>query len=421
VNLGSSSPSLARRVSCGIVRASDLAARTPGRRGIVVFREETGAMRGRLGSDSERTVVRAAARVALAAVFAALCSCAQRDQPPPPWKVVEIPTDADFVGMWFTDSLNGWISGGGWAIDGGIVGRTRDSGRSWRFESNVLHGAGAGVGVGQVQFRDSLHGCTVARYGILLTEDGGASWRTARFADASASLSDVQFIDARNGWALGSGLVRTEDGGETWRMLVRSQAENGYFSGNALHFVDEARGWLVGHGASLMRTRDGGRSWIPVSLPLRLGERPILRDVTFVGADHGWVVGEHGTLFHTADGGASWTLQENGVPVVRAIPKGERRPREIVPELETEPDRLALSAVQFADTSHGWAVGYYADVAESVVLGTGDGGATWRIEHVQPGELLRSLFVLDAGHAWAAGDRARTSPQVVLRYAPGEP
>jgi hypothetical protein len=64
-------------------------------------------------------------------------------------------------------------------------------------------------------------------------------------------------------------------------------------------------------------------------------------------------------------------------------------------------------------------VGYYADVAESVVLGTSDGGATWRVEHTQAGERLRSLFVLDASHAWAAGDRARTKPQVVLSYSRG--
>jgi photosystem II stability/assembly factor-like uncharacterized protein len=87
----------------------------------------------------------------------------------------------------------------------------------------------------------------------------------------------------------------------------------------------------------------------------------------------------------------------------------------VVPELETEPDRLTVSAIAFADPEHGWAVGYYADVAESVVLRTENGGATWTTDHVQPGELLRSLFVLDRDHSWAAGDRARERPQVVLR------
>ena len=163
-------------------------------------------MRGRLGSDSQRAVVRAAAPIVLAVVIAALCHSCTRRPDPPLWRAVEIPTDADFVGSWFADSLNGWISGGGWAIDGGIVGRTRDGGRSWRFQSNVVHGGGAGFGVGHVQFRDSLHGCAVAPHGIvLLTDDGGESWRTARYADTRrVSLFDVQFLDGWKGWALGS-------------------------------------------------------------------------------------------------------------------------------------------------------------------------------------------------------------------------
>jgi photosystem II stability/assembly factor-like uncharacterized protein len=128
-------------------------------------------------------------------------------------------------------------------------------------------------------------------------------------------------------------------------------------------------------------------------------------------------VGEAGSIFHTEDGGETWVRQENGVPIVRPIPKGEPpRPRDVLPELETEPSRLSISAVHCFDSQHGCAVGYYADVAESVVLRTRDGGSRWEVEHVQPGEILRTVFVLDARHAWAAGDRARTQPQVVLCY-----
>jgi photosystem II stability/assembly factor-like uncharacterized protein len=155
-------------------------------------------------------------------------------------------------------------------------------------------------------------------------------------------------------------------------------------------------------------------------LPLPAGDRPALRDVFFLDSQLGWVVGEHGSIFHTDDGGERWVRQDSGVPVVRVLARGERPKRDVVPGIEGPPDRLALHAVAFADANRGWAVGYYADVAESVVLGTRDGGATWRVERTQGGELLNALFALDTLHAWAAGDRARTSPQVVLRYAPGE-
>lgn len=352
-----------------------------------------------------------------------LATCSPR-RVPERWQAVEVPTDADFTGMWFTDSLNGWVTGAGWAIDGGIAGRTRDGGCTWRFQSGVLSGGDKGSGLAHVQFQDSLHGVAAASYErILVTDDGGESWRpAANRGPGGGSLFDLQFIDAWNGWAAGSLIVRTEDGGETWRKLTRGTSENGYLSANAIHFLDPWRGWLVSHGGALMRSDDGGVNWTPVALPLRAGERPTLRDITFSDASHGWIVGERGAIFHTEDGGATWALQDNGVPIVRVIPKNEPpRPREVVPELETEPDRLALTAVGFADSTHGWAVGYYADVAESVVLHTADGGASWEVERVQSGELLRSLFVLDAEHAWAAGDRARTRPQVILRRALAQP
>lgn len=356
---------------------------------------------------------------ALTAGVLLLPACSPRHAPER-WQAVEVPTDASFAGMWFTDSLNGWVTGGGWAIDGGIAGRTRDGGRTWQFESGVLSGGDKGAGLARVQFRDSLHGCAAASYQqIVVTDDGGESWRPVPGAGpGGGNLFDVEFIDAWNGWAAGTLIVRTADGGETWHTLTRSTLENGYMSANAIHFLDATHGWLVSHGGALLRSDDGGTNWTRVVLPLRPGERPTLWDITFSDASHGWVVGERGSIFHTEDGGVTWALQENGVPIVRVIPRGEpRRPREVVPELETEPDRLSLTAVQFADSSHGWAVGWYADVAESVVLHTGDGGASWEVECAQPGEMLRALFVLDAEHAWAAGDRARTRPQVILRYS----
>lgn len=337
------------------------------------------------------------------------------------WQPVEVPTDADFTGLWFTDPLNGWVTGGGWAVEGGLAGRTRDGGATWRFAGGILPRGARGNGLACVQFTDTLRGRVAAPYGqILATVDGGASWHATEGTGVDGGmLNDIQFLDARNGWAAGTRILRSEDGGETWATLVRSSAGNGYLTANAIHMMDLSRGWIVGPGGTLMRTDNGGRDWVPVPLPLGGDERPTFRDVTFSDPDHGWVAGEGGAIFHTKDGGATWERQVNGVPIVRAIPANEpKRPREIVPELETEPDRLSVNAIRFADARFGWAVGSYADVAESVVLHTADGGTSWHIEHVQQGEMLRSLFVLDRQHAWAAGDRARTQAQVILRYRP---
>jgi photosystem II stability/assembly factor-like uncharacterized protein len=354
--------------------------------------------------------------LALAGAVFVVLGCAPA-KPPARWQAVEVPTDATFTGIWFTDSLNGWLAGSGWSIDGGIVGRTRDGGRTWRFESGIAPGGDRGAGLGRLQFRDSLRGwATAPDAQVLLTVDGGETWRPVRLSGlGSGTLHDLQFQADGQGWVAGTQIAHSDDGGETWHTVFRSESENGYVAANAIHFNDASRGWLVGQVGTLMRTDNGGSDWTAVRLPLREGEHPTLWDVTFVNADQGWAAGEGGCIFHTSDRGTTWERQERGVPVVRTLPKGEPRRREVLPELETEPDRLTVSAIRFADAQHGWATGYYADVAESVVLRTENGGATWSTDHVQPGELLRSLFVLDRGHAWAAGDRARTSPQVVLR------
>jgi len=350
-----------------------------------------------------------------------LLSCTPSKQPSQ-WQAVEVPTDADFTGLWFTDAANGWLAGSGWSVDGGIVGRTRDGGRMWRFESGILPGGDRGAGLGRVQFRDSLRGWATAGVGrVLLTVDGGESWRPVWLPGMHGGyVHDLQFQADGQGWAAGTQIAHSDDMGETWRTLFESESANGYVTANAIHFIDASHGWLVGQVGALMRTDNGGSDWSRVSLPLAKDEHPTLWDITFVNTEQGWAAGERGCIFHTANGGATWERQERGVPIVRPLAKGEKPRHDVRPELETEPDRLTVSAIRFADPQHGWAVGYYADVAEGAVLRTDDGGATWSTEHVQPGELLRSLFVLDRDHAWAAGDRARTQPQVVLRYEPRE-
>ncbi len=339
------------------------------------------------------------------------------------WHAIQVPTDAEFDGIWFADSLNGWMTGGGQLVEGGLVGRTRDGGLTWQFQSGILPSSGTSFSLHRVQFTDTLHGSVAGDGGLVLrTDDGGQIWREVyRGRGSGDDLFDLQLLKGRFGWAVGpASIVTTLDGGQSWGAQLYSTSENGYLSPTAVHFIDDKHGWLTCRAGQLMRSQDGGNTWSPASLPPDSGDRPTLWDVTFSDSANGWVVGEQGSIFRTHDGGASWTKQQNGVPIVRVIPRGgSARPREVVPQLETEPDRLTLTAVRFADPIHGWAVGYYADVGESVVLSTGDGGATWRTERTEPSEYLRSLFVLDVRHAWAAGRRSRTAPQVVLRYTLG--
>ena len=346
-----------------------------------------------------------------------LVGCASRAVPDT-WSQVTVPTDADFSGAWFTDSLNGWVSGGGLEVEGGILGRTRDGGRTWKFTNGMVPDARPGYGLHRIQFVDSLHGWAAADGGaVLRTADGGGVWAVANPSlSGGAMLRDVR-VQGTTVWCAGpERVITSSDDGEQWTLLFDSSPDNGHCLPNAVAFTDAQHGWLATHGNGLLRTLDGGANWEPVPLPLPPAPRLPLWDVSFVDAEHGWVVGEDGVILHTDDG-VSWRRQSSGVPIERLGPDGKPAVmHDVVPELDTPAEHLTITGVRFADRQRGWVVGYYRDAAESLVLGTTDGGEHWQIEHRVQGEHLNTLFVLDARHAWAAGDRVRTDPQVIVRF-----
>ncbi len=339
------------------------------------------------------------------------------------WQALPMGTDAEFQDVWFADTLNGWAVGGAYDIDGGLIGKTRDGGRTWTFASKFVSrwpGESRFSFTG-VQFFDSLSGCTVASGGqIFLTDDGGETWRLARHG-AGESLSGLHFIDRFRGWAVGgTGVLTTIDGGENWHWAIRSNSENGYISGNAVHFLDGSNGWMATHHSGVLRTSDGGTIWTAVKLPLSQGENPNLFDVEFVDWNHGWVVGENGTILATTDAGQTWTRQSNGIPAPKPRPLHIVRRQNGIDtfDIEGPPPGLFLTAVRFLDAERGWTIGFFPTEGRSVVLRTDDGGATWTEEGDAPGEELRGLFVTPEGRAWAVGDRVREGTQALLFRAP---
>lgn len=168
---------------------------------------------------------------------------------------------------------------------------------------------------------------------VLLSDDSGASWRQASSVPVSVTLTDVTFVDAKQGWAVGHGgiVLHTADGGETWtRQLdgngaaraVMAEAEALKAAGDpaadgalrngtymiadgpdkpflGVTFIDDRRGWIVGAYGLALETRDGGASWqsITARIPNRGGKH--LYGAARLG-DGLVIAGEQGALFLAA-------------------------------------------------------------------------------------------------------------------------
>jgi len=308
--------------------------------------------------------------------------------------------------VFFLDAMNGWIVGGGHNIEGGILGRTTDGGRTWEFRSGIakpLHQPG-GLHLNAVWFHDLNTGFMAGdRRHLLRTLDGGEHWhKVSRTTGIWAHMRDLQFVDDQYGWAIGNGgLARTVDGGANWQppLPLDPDAEYKPVRGQAIHFVDREQGWMVGKFGLIRMSADGGRSWTTYDNPEEMGE-PDWWGLEFADELHGWAVGEGGAIAHTADGGLSWHRQTSGVPHL-------------------------LMDVGFVDRLQGWAVGFDRSTGSSTVVSTMDGGATWVEQARIPSEGMRALFVLDREHAWAVGEQQRRSDddgsQKLLRYEVDKP
>lgn len=248
-----------------------------------------------------------------------------------------------------------------------------------------------------------------------------------RSMQEDAELTDVMFVDAQRGWAVGDrGVIwHTNDGGKRWRLQpsgVTSRLES-------VHFIDSENGWAAGgqtlpytHATRgvLLRTRDGGRSWA-IDKGLLL---PGLKRVQFFNGALGWALGETSALFPTGvfsteNGGRTWTPL-SGVstqgwlagdfsdPLTGAIAGrlGTMAAvrRQGLQEARTPPFGLrGLNRMKLAGETGGWLVG-----DGGLVLATSDLGLSWQLPPADPVEAAGREFDWRAlevrgSRAWIAG------------------
>ncbi len=158
-------------------------------------------------------------------------------------------------------------------------------------------GAAEEARLNAVTFADEKLGWIAGEFGMVLhTQDGGASWK--RQVSASGKLLfSAQAISAQRVLMAGSEgtFMETRDGGTSWQLIDTGVTEHilGLWpQGERIFLVGRDGMILVSTGQGYKRLPAGLFTW--------------LNAVQFIDDQHGFVVGGRGHLLKTSDAGKSW-------------------------------------------------------------------------------------------------------------------
>jgi photosystem II stability/assembly factor-like uncharacterized protein len=145
---------------------------------------------------------------------------------------------------------NVWIGTGG--AERARVFRSTDRGKTWSVAETPLHAGSGSAGIFSIAFADALHGVAVGgdytkpkeRFdNVVLTNDGGRTWRVAKGPLPAGYMSAVTYLPGTRGRQLVAvglaGTARSSDGGESWTMVDT-------VAYNSVAFATARDGWAAG-------------------------------------------------------------------------------------------------------------------------------------------------------------------------------
>jgi photosystem II stability/assembly factor-like uncharacterized protein len=174
------------------------------------------------------------------------------------------------ISVQFVDAHVGFAAGGAVERPSGgattaVVYRTSDGGITWTlvYEGRLGPSYPRHVIV-DLEFTDALNGWAVGaidpydNVAIIHTGDGGTTWE-AQSTGVNAAVSQVDFLDATEGWAIANlgYTLQTIDGGDQWT----TASVNGLFNDGAfgLELLGNGVAVALNPGTLVLRTVDGGR------------------------------------------------------------------------------------------------------------------------------------------------------------------
>lgn len=150
---------------------------------------------------------------------------------------------------------------------------------------------------------------------VLLSDDGGKSFRQAKSVPVRVTLNAVSFSDEHNGWIAGHWgvILHSGDGGETWtRQRDDRINDRPLFS---IYFKDGRHGWAVGLWSLMLATEDGGKTWSEIKLDNPPDGGKADRNLFGIFSDRNgtlYILAERGAVLRSEDAGKTWTYQLTG-------------------------------------------------------------------------------------------------------------
>jgi photosystem II stability/assembly factor-like uncharacterized protein len=218
------------------------------------------------------------------------------------WTVSQLPTSEDLRDAWFVDDKVGF------ALDaGGGVLRTLDGGAGW---SSIA--TGTDVHPNAIYAVDQNVVLLFGPKGVRRSASSSApSFDLVESKAASgATLADYDRTSGAALFAYGRRvLIVTRDGGTSWKRVTAPVRNARY---RRVDFVTDRLGFALLESGRLFTTANGGKTWSEVIATGTLGAY----DMAFGDAGHGFLSlekfglgGRAGWVLHTSDGGATWRPQ----------------------------------------------------------------------------------------------------------------